>query len=178
NPGNSGGPLVNMSGQVVGVNSAISTGNSSGQGQSGSIGIGFSIPVDTASRVANDLMHHGYTEKPVLGVKGYLGKSQQGSASAGKGAPIAGVQGGSGASNAGLQQGDRVLKVNGKPVSDYADLMARTLEFNPGQQITMTVKTKAGDTKQLNVTLGGKKDEAQTTVPNTGSGPFGGLGGH
>lgn len=175
NPGNSGGPLVNMSGQVIGVNSTISTGNSASEGQAGSIGIGFSIPADTARRVANDLMHHGYTKKPVLGVQGHLSKSQQGSA--GNGASIAGVQDGSGADKAGLQKGDTVTKINGKPVDGYADLMARVLEFEPGQQITVQVKTQDGQTKKLHVTLGGTKDESQTTVPDTGGNPFGGFGG-
>jgi putative serine protease PepD len=172
NPGNSGGPLVNMSGQVIGVNSSISTGSKSSGGQGGSVGIGFSIPSDTARRVANDLMKQGYTTKPVLGVTGYLGKS-----SGGKGAPIANVRQGSAADKAGLQPGDLVTKVNGKPVSDYADLTARILGFQPGHTITLTVKTKGGDTKTLHATLDGKKDTVQTTVPNQGLNPFD-FGGH
>ena len=69
NPGNSGGPLVNLDGQVVGINSAIAT-SSGTQGQGGSIGLGFAIPIDQATRVAQEIMQNGTATKPVLGVTG------------------------------------------------------------------------------------------------------------
>ena len=78
NPGNSGGPLVNLDGQVVGINSAIATGGSQGQG--GSIGLGFAIPIDQAKRVAQEIMQNGTATKPVLGVTGQR-SPQRGAAS-------------------------------------------------------------------------------------------------
>jgi len=166
NPGNSGGPLVNMDGQVIGVNSSISTGNQSSAGQGGSIGLGFSIPIDTARRVANDLIHNSFTTKPILGVVG------DASAGGGTGAQISGVQPGSAAADAGLQAGDTVTAVNGRQIQDYADLMAQILDCTPNQNVTLSVKGANGSTRNVQVTLGGQKDTAQTTVPNQDQSPF------
>ena len=70
NPGNSGGALVNMNGELVGVNSAIATlGGDSGQSQSGSIGLGFAIPVDQAKRIADELIQSGTASHASLGVQ-------------------------------------------------------------------------------------------------------------
>jgi putative serine protease PepD len=175
NPGNSGGPLVNLHGQVVGVNSAINNGggSSTGSGKSGSIGLGFAIPIDTARRVANDIIQEGYATKPVLGVTGHP------EAGNGGGAPIAQVTKGSAAGKAGIKSGAVITKVNGHPLQNYTDLMATILEYAPGQQVTMTLK--GGRT--VHVTLGSQKDTAQTTVKRPEHNPFGGLpfvggGGH
>ena len=65
NPGNSGGPLIDASGAVIGVNAAISTGNT---GESGSVGIGFAIPINTVTNVANQLIHSGKVVHPYIGV--------------------------------------------------------------------------------------------------------------
>jgi len=99
NPGNSGGPLVNLDGQVVGINSAIATASST-QGQGGSIGLGFAIPIDQATRVAQEIMQNGTATKPVLGVTGSVQQSG-GGATGGSGAQIGGVQAGSPAQQAG-----------------------------------------------------------------------------
>jgi putative serine protease PepD len=172
NPGNSGGPLVNLNGQVIGVNSAINNGggSSAGSGKAGSVGLGFAIPIDTARRVANDIIQQGYATKPVLGVKGIPSRGH------GAGAPIQSVTPGSAADKAGVKSGDVISKVNGHPLNNYADLMAAILEFAPGQQVTMTIK--GGRT--VHVTLGSEKDTAQTTVSPQQRSPFGGLpfGGH
>ncbi|MGH3631862.1 MAG: S1C family serine protease [Sciscionella sp.] len=172
NPGNSGGPLVNMDGQVIGVNSAINSGgSSSGGGQAGSIGLGFSIPIDTARRVANDLMQNKYTNKPVLGVVGSVASGS------GNGAKIGGVQSGSAAAKAGIKKGDVITKVDKTPLSSYADLMAQILTYSPGQQVTLTLKSAGGGTHTVQVKLGSKKDVAQTTVTRQQQNPFGGQGG-
>ena len=68
NPGNSGGPLVNMHGQVIGINSAIYTPTSGGQSQGGSVGIGFSIPIDQARRTADEIVKTGKATQTMLGV--------------------------------------------------------------------------------------------------------------
>ncbi|OZM83371.1 S1C family serine protease [Pseudonocardia sp. MH-G8] len=167
NQGNSGGPLVNLDGQVVAVNSAIAT---AGEQNSGSIGLGFAIPIDQARRVAQEVMDTGTATKPVLGVQGTVG------AGTGDGAPIAAVQPGSPAEAAGLAAGDVVTRVDGAQVADFADLMARVGSHAPGEQVTLTV-TNGGAERTVDVTLGSQPDEAATTSPGQGGGqssPFGG----
>ncbi|MBP2370503.1 S1C family serine protease [Pseudonocardia parietis] len=159
NQGNSGGPLVNLEGQVIGINSAIAT---TGQG-AGSIGLGFAIPVDTAKRVAQELMSEGVATKPQLGVQGSV--SPSGATSGSGGAQIATVQPGSPAANAGLQAGDIVTKVNQYPVASFADLIARVGNFTPGQQVTLTVGSGA-EARELPVTLGSVQDTTAANAQN------------
>jgi len=167
NQGNSGGPLVNLDGQLVGINSAIET---TGQ-NAGSIGLGFAIPIDQARRVAQEIMNTGTATKPVLGVQGSIATNND------DGAQIAAVQPGSPAEAAGLRTGDVVTKVGDAPVADFADLMARVGAHAPGEQVALTV-TNGGAERTVNVTLGSQPDEAATTSPSNGGGsgrtPFGG----
>ncbi|MGI9002132.1 MAG: S1C family serine protease [Pseudonocardia sp.] len=173
NQGNSGGPLVNLDGQVIGINSAIATGG----GQStGSIGLGFAIPVDQAKRVAQEIIDSGMATKPVLGVQGSIGGSPQNSS----GAQIAAVQDGSPAAQAGLLAGDVVTKVDDARVEDFADLVARIGSHTPGQQVRLTVLS-GGAERTVQVTLGSQPDTAATTDtggentdPFGGRSPFGG----
>jgi putative serine protease PepD len=174
NPGNSGGPLVNMEGQVVGVNSAVD----SGQADSGGLqayGLGFSIPIDTAKRIANELMQNGEATKPVLGVTGSVQEQSDGN-----GAQISQVQSGGAAAKAGIKAGDVVTKVDNTPVASYADLMAQVLKHTPGQTIPVTVK-QGDSTQTMRVTLGSATDTQQTTVPEQQQqqpqNPYGGFGG-
>lgn len=170
NQGNSGGPLVNLDGQVVGINSAIATGG----GQStGSIGLGFAIPVDQAKRVAQEIIKSGSATKPVLGVTGSTG----GQTPAGGGAPVTTVQPGSPAATAGLAAGDVVTKVGDAKVEDFADLIARIGSYAPGHQVPLTV-TSGGTTKIVQVTLGSQTDKAASTgTGGENANPFGGSGG-
>jgi putative serine protease PepD len=165
NQGNSGGPLVNLDGQLVGINSAIET---TGQ-NAGSIGLGFAIPIDQARRVAEEIMNTGTATKPVLGVQGSI------AASSDDGAQIAAVQPGSPAETAGLREGDVVTKVGDAPVADFADLMARVGAHAPGEQVALTV-TNGGAERTVTVTLGSQPDQAATTSPSGGGSrtPFGG----
>ena len=167
NPGNSGGPLVNLAGQVIGINSAVDTGSSS-QGGVQAFGLGFAIPIDTARRVANELLADGHATKPILGVTGSLASSSTTSdsdtADTAVGAKITEVQSGSAAANAGLKTGDVVTKVGNERISDYADLMAQILTHKPGETVPLTV-TGAGGQRTVQVTLGSAVDTAQTTVP-------------
>ncbi|MGJ0120705.1 S1C family serine protease [Williamsia sp. MIQD14] len=163
NPGNSGGPLVNLQGQVVGVNSAVDTGQAAGGGVQ-AFGLGFSIPVDTAKRVAEQLMQNGTATKPVLGVSGSLSETTNASQTSVNGARVGSVSADGAAARAGLRAGDVITAIDGSPISNYADLMAQVLRHQPGQQIPITVTDTGGKSEKLTVTLGSAKDDATTTV--------------
>jgi putative serine protease PepD len=169
NQGNSGGPLVNLQGQVVGINSAIATAGDS----SGSIGLGFAIPIDQAKRVAQEILSSGTATKPVLGVRGDASGT---TATDVEGATLGSVDAGSPAATAGLKQGDVVTKVDNAAVQSFADLIARIGAHNPGDKVTLTVGT-GGTAKQVDVTLGSVADKAATTSSGGQSqNPFGSNG--
>ncbi|MGH8921101.1 MAG: S1C family serine protease, partial [Actinomycetes bacterium] len=113
NPGNSGGPLVDMQGRVIGINSAIATTGAQG----GSIGVGFSIPINQAQRVAGELERTGKAARAVLGVT--VGDDPQRS-----GALIRSVVAGGSAELAGIRQGDTVLRFGYQRISNGTDLQA------------------------------------------------------
>ena len=162
NQGNSGGALVNLAGEVVGINSAIATAGQS----TGSIGLGFAIPVDQAERVAQEILDSGAATKPVLGVRGGTVTS------GGSGAQLAQVEPSSPAEEAGLAAGDVVTKVDDAPVEDFADLIARVGSHAPGDRVTLTVA--GGD--ERTVVLGSTPDRAASTssgAPSGGRIPFG-----
>ena len=167
NQGNSGGPLVNLDGQVIGINSAIAT---TGQ-SSGSIGLGFTIPIDQARRVAQEILDTGSATKPVLGVQG--GQAIGPQAGPGSGATVAAVTPGSAAAAAGLAAGDVVTKVGDARVEDFADLVARVGAQTPGGPVTLTVE-RDGQERTVDVPLGSTKDEAPTTstAPSSNLLPF------
>jgi putative serine protease PepD len=175
NQGNSGGPLVNLNGQVIGINSAIATG---GGESTGNIGLGFAIPIDQARRVAQEIMDTGTATKPLLGVQGSTAATGQ------DGAPIAAVQPGTPAEAAGLQPGDVVTRVDDARVEGFADLIARIGAHAPGEQVTLTI-TNGGTERTVDVTLAGQPDQGATTsdggqsrTPFGGGSPFGGNGGN
>ena len=146
NPGNSGGPLVDAEGKVIGVNSAIaSLGQAQGQ-QSGSIGLGFSIPVNQAKRVAEEIISTGSSTHPVIGVKVDV-------KFAGPGAQISEVTPGGPAGDAGLKPGDVVLAIGERPIADSTELIVSIRSYSPGDTVTVTVKDGAG-TRDVQVTLG------------------------
>lgn len=144
NPGNSGGPLIDGNGAVIGVNSAIASLGSSLGGQSGSIGLGFSIPVNQAKRIAEEIMKTGNSKVPVMGVSVDMSYT-------GEGARIEAVTAGGGAAKAGLKANAVIATVNGDPIADATELIVAIRAHQPGDVLTIT--TKAGGT--FNVTLGG-----------------------
>ena len=146
NPGNSGGPLVNGSGQVIGINSAIAT---MGQGgQTGSIGLGFSIPIDTAKRIAEEIIATGTSTTPIMGVELDMNYS-------GEGAKVTTVSAGGPAASGGVQTGDIVTKFDGQSIADATALIVAIRSHAPGDQVTLTVQ-RNGQTQDVTVTLGSK----------------------
>ena len=148
NPGNSGGALVNMSGQLVGVNSAIATlGGDSADAQSGSIGLGFAIPVDQAKRIADELIKTGTASHASLGVQVTNDKGTPG-------AKVVEVVPNGAAAAAGLPSGVVVTKVDDRTVNSADALVAAVRSKAPGEKVTLTFKDPSGDTKSVQVTLG------------------------
>ena len=147
NPGNSGGPLVDLAGRVVGINSAIaSLGAAAGSSQSGSIGLGFAIPIDQAKRIAQELIDSGTATHPQLGV-------QVTDATTGSGALLRTVTAGGPADKAGLKAGDVVTAVDGKAVDSADDLIAHVRSAAPGATVKVTY-IRDGKTATVDVTLG------------------------
>ncbi|MEI6698973.1 MAG: trypsin-like peptidase domain-containing protein [Mycobacteriaceae bacterium] len=148
NPGNSGGALVNMSGELVGVNSAIATlGGDSPDAQSGSIGLGFAIPVDQAKRIADELISTGTASHASLGV-------QVSNDVTSHGAKIVEVVKGGPASLAGLPGGVVVTKVDGRVIASANALVAAVRSRPPGDKLTLTYVDAAGANQTVQVTLG------------------------
>jgi putative serine protease PepD len=158
NPGNSGGPLVNLDGEVVGVNSAIATVGGSLTGQSGNIGVGFAIPINQARRTVEQILDTGEAQFPIIGASldgTYDGEGARiASSSANNGtAPI--VPGGP-AERAGLEPGDVIVAIDGKPVADSSELIVAIRSHSPGETITLTVR-RDGDERSVKVALGSSK---------------------
>ena len=154
NPGNSGGALVNDQGQVVGINVAIATASDSGSsGQSGSIGVGFSIPANNANRIAQEIIKTGKASHAMLGA--YVQDATGGKNGAGfsVGAKIAKLMPGSPAVKAGLKAGDIVTAFDGKTVNSATDLTADVRLLAPGTKVTLTV-LRGGQELKIDVILG------------------------
>lgn len=154
NPGNSGGALVNGNGQIVGVNVAIaSAGSSSGaSSQSGNIGVGFSIPIDHAQQVAQQIIETGKATHGQLGVS-VSGTSATGSSGAfSSGATVKDVTADSAAAKAGLQNGDVITRLGERTISDPADLTAAVRE-QPGGATVKLDFTRDGKAQSVDVTL-------------------------
>jgi putative serine protease PepD len=150
NPGNSGGPLVNSAGQVVGINSAIRTA-SGGTGESGSIGLGFAIPIDEALPIVQQLRNGQRPTHALIGVQVVDATDRLGLPD---GALVQSVTSGSAASTIGLEPGDVITKINGTDVTDSDSLVADVRSFRPGDKVTLTVRSKSGGTSTVDVTLG------------------------
>ena len=145
NPGNSGGALVNSAGEVVGVNSAIAT-LGDGTGQSGSIGLGFAIPINQVKRIGEELINTGSSTKPIIGVS--LDQSYQG-----EGARVQEVTAGGPAEAAGLEAGDIIVEFDGQPVTDATSLIVDIRSMKPGDKVALSVK-RGSSTEDLTITLG------------------------
>ncbi len=143
NPGNSGGALVDEQGRLIGINSSIAGLGSGSGGQSGSIGLGFAIPVDSAAGVAAQLIDDGSAEHARLGV--YLEDATADVTDgewAGErlGAGLAEIVPGSAAEQAGLEAGDVVVAVDGRPTTSAVALTARVRALQPGDSVDVVVE--------------------------------------
>jgi serine protease Do len=150
NPGNSGGPLFNDRGEVVGINSQIYSKTGGYQGLS------FAIPIDVAYKIKDEILAHGKAEHARLGVTAQ--EVNQDLADSFKldspsGALIASVEKGSAAERAGLQPGDVIRKLDGRDIVSSGDLSAVVSLASPGQRVTLDI-VRNGSHKELTATLG------------------------
>ena len=141
NPGNSGGALIDTAGRLVGINSAILSRGG------GSEGIGFAIPVDLMERVVASLEKNGRV------ARGFLGISTQSAASGEPGVLVASVQRGGPADRAGIAPGDRLLKLADRTLEQPEDVLAATLEHEPGTRVPIEL-ARDGERRTVTVELG------------------------
>ena len=170
NPGNSGGPLFNMKGEVVGINSQIYSRSG------GFMGLSFAIPIDVAMEVKNQLLSHGKVSRGRLGVViQEINKDLAESLGLSKpmGAAVSAVEKGGPAEKGGMEAGDVILKFDGKVVNHSADLPRLVGITRPGTKSTVQVWRK-GATRDLSITVGELQEEKTSiTRPARGTKPGG-----
>ena len=161
NNGNSGGPLINSSGQVIGINSAKMSSTYSGEATVE--GIGFAIPMSEAKSIVDDLINYGYvTGRPQLGISCQdVTEAVSQAYNIPVGASIFSVTAGGAADQAGLQPGDVITGIQDQTISTTEELNAVKNQYKAGDTITLTY-VRAGETKKVDVTLA----EVQQTENN------------
>jgi len=155
NPGNSGGPLFNMNGEVVGINSQIYSRSG------GYMGVSFAIPIDVAMEVQNQLRAHGKVSRGRLGVViQEINKDLAESLGLSKpmGAAVSSVEKDGPADKAGIEAGDVILKFDGKMVNQSADLPRMVGATRPGTKSTVQIWRK-GATRDISLTVGEMQEE-------------------
>ena len=173
NPGNSGGPLFNSQGEVVGINSQIYSRSGGYQG------VSFSIPIDLATRIQQQIVQHGKVDHARLGV--VVQEVNQALADSFKlptpaGALVAQVEPGGPAAKAGIKAGDVVRSIDGQPVVASGDLPAYIAPLNPGRDVKLEV-WRQGKPVELTAKLGGaQKDQAQAKAADETAADKGKLG--
>ncbi|WP_133408324.1 DegQ family serine endoprotease [Parashewanella tropica] len=150
NSGNSGGALVNLRGELIGINTAIVAPSG------GNVGIGFAIPINMVRNLANQIIEHGEVRRGVLGVtggdltpdlaKGFGLNTKHGGF-------VREVTPDSAAAKAGMKAGDIIVSINGKNIRSFTELAARVASLGAGAKIKLGI-IRDGDRKTLNVTLG------------------------
>jgi serine protease Do len=175
NPGNSGGAMIDLHGDLVGINTAIETG-----GSQGNVGIGFAIPINMAHSVMEQISTHGKV------VRGYLGVyiqdvtspiAKQFGLSEDHGALVGDVTAGTPGAKAGLKSGDVIVQLNGEPVDDANTLRNSISQMAPGAQARLQV-WRDGKAQDLTVTLGELPETAANEEnSNTGENSTGTLQG-
>jgi putative serine protease PepD len=137
NPGNSGGPLVDATGSVIGVNSAIASLGFSASSQTGSIGLGFAIPINQARKTAEQLITNGKATYPVIGVSVEMNYRGEGALIAKTGVAI--VKGGA-AEKAGLKAGDIIIEFDGRAIGSAEELIVAIRAQNVGDKVEIIYK--------------------------------------
>lgn len=174
NHGNSGGPLVDLDGKVVGINTAIYSPNG------GSVGVGFAIPSDQAKVIVAKLQKDGSIDHGFLGVNIQPVTKDVAEAiglSKAEGALVSNVNDDSPAAEAGLKSGDIVTAIGGNEVRTPKDLSRFVADLSPGDKETLSV-WRNGSTKSFDVTIGGNDEGAQKAAASVGEvqGPSIGVG--
>lgn len=166
NPGNSGGPLFNMKGEVVGINSQIYSRSG------GYMGVSFAIPIDMAMEIQSQLRSHGKVSRGRLGVV-IQEVTRELADSLGLGRPMGAivnaVEKGGPAEKAGLEPGDVILKFDGKTINSSSDLPRLVGSTKPGTKSTVQIWRK-GASKDLGVTVGEVQEEKLAANGRTGKG--------
>jgi putative serine protease PepD len=163
NPGNSGGPLFDAEGRVIGITSSIATTSS----ESGSIGLGFAIPVNLADLIAGQLIEDGTAEHAFLGV-GLSDNTATADGVTRSGAEVQSVTSGSPAAKAGVQEGDVIVAIDGKAVAGAESLTGYVRAYASGSEATLTL-VRDGQAQDVDVTLAVREE----TSADSGSGGSG-----
>ncbi|WP_406400966.1 trypsin-like peptidase domain-containing protein [Streptomyces uncialis] len=157
NPGNSGGPLMDSRARVIGINSAIRSAEGAGgpeSGQSGSIGLGFAIPVNQGKRVAEELINTGKATHPIIGVTldmDFTGDGARVGTEGNDGAPPVTVDGPG--QKAGIRSGDVITEVDGQRVHSGEELIVKIRAHRPGDRLQLTLE-RGGQEKKVTLVLG------------------------
>ncbi len=163
NPGNSGGPLFDADGRVIGINSQIESSGSDVGGESGNVGIGFAVPIDTVKTVIAQLKATGHAKHAYLGVTTQDTESDTG-------AKVVSVQSGGPAEKAGIRAGDTITSIAGTQVGDATRLGAAVDGEQVGDKIAVGLE-RDGNAKTVTVTLGNRP--AQVAGQDSGANPYG-----
>jgi S1-C subfamily serine protease len=150
-PGDSGGPLLNSAGRVVGIDTAASSGSPFAVSASND---GYAIPIGKATTIARQIVSGKSSATVHIGATAFLGVQLGNSASfGGQGATIVGVVPGAPAASAGLVPGDVIIAVAGRPVSGPSNIAPIILAHKPGDKVTITYSDASGQTQSASVTL-------------------------
>jgi serine protease Do len=165
NPGNSGGPLINTDGKLIGINSAIASPTGAYAGYS------FTIPVNIVKKIVADLMKHGTVQRAYLGIE-YPRENlsdevkEQNGIKEGEGVFVLNARNEGAAAAAGIKKGDIITKINGVPVTSGADMVGQIATYRPGDKVEISYK-REGKESAATVTLRnatGSTDIVRTTI--------------
>ncbi|MFJ7157509.1 S1C family serine protease [Streptomyces sp. NPDC101118] len=162
NPGNSGGPLLDGRGAVIGINSAIQSAGSGGFGasQSGSIGLGFAIPINQAKNVAQQLIKTGKPVYPIIDASVDLQARADGAKISEQGVGGAAPVGPNGpAAKAGLKPGDVITQLDGKPIDSGPTLISEIWTHKPGDTVKVTY-VRDGRSSTVDLVLGAREGDS------------------
>jgi putative serine protease PepD len=151
NPGNSGGPLVDAAGRVIGINSAIAS--IPGGIAPGNIGLGFAIPINQATRTAEQIITTGQAVYPIIGVRLDDTFPGPGALIAAGDADVPGVDPDGPAASVGLEPGDVITEIEGRVVDTPEELIVALRTQEPGDRVTITVE-RDGEARHVTVVLG------------------------